>query len=679
MPLPGGYDRYLEALRRLADNAPEAPLPKAEFTIWAADRLGITPKSAQLRVSFLQRVGFLSGDSAGVAVPEPVKAWLRDRDATPLLVKMHRAVQYIGEMLQALNEPITTAGLLAHANEQYLMGWQTNHQIDHRRGWLQSAGLVGCRDATHLYRTDAETAFLDLVVVEPPLARRPVDPTAQDTVTERANGRHHDAGKHRSVPRARVPWERRTKAVDGMPGGVNKYFEAIRWTATQVRENSLSPAALMDRMASHFSISDEYARLSVGFLRKLGLLHDKDNVCVLPDVMQVWLRDDDPMPLMVILHQEVRFIGEMLAALEVPRKTSELHQWANDQYQMGWKSRGQIGLRRAWLQSAGFVRLESNRLRRTALGTAFLDLVVVEAPFETTPSSSEDGSMELAATLLARTKESRRDEMATVLEQLRHHHPVTDLAARIVSSSTDSSKPTRFEEVVQEAFQFLGFDAKHLGGPGKTDVLLQARFGAEAGYRVVVDAKTTSHSALPTQQVVFDTLEEHREKHNAQFAMVVGPNPSAEKLVERARKHGVPVMSAETLAELCKMHASQPLGLAAYRRMFLEGGAVDTSRIESQAESERRLVSLAKWLVEVLAEDTRTLGPMTATGLRISMHHRRSEELPTGEEIEAVLASLASPLVGAIQGDPDNGYVLACSPVVTAERLRILGTVLSAT
>ena len=103
-----------------------------------------------------------------------------------------------------------------------------------------------------------------------------------------------------------------------MPGGVNNYFETIRWTANQVREKSLSPRALKDRMASHFSISDEYARLSVGFLRKLGLLHDKDNVCVLPDVMHVWLRDDDPMPLMVILHHEVRFIGEMLAALEVP-------------------------------------------------------------------------------------------------------------------------------------------------------------------------------------------------------------------------------------------------------------------------------------------------------------------------------------------------------------------------
>ena len=49
----------------------------------------------------------------------------------------------------------------------------------------------------------------------------------------------------------------------------------------------------------------------------------------------------------------------------------------------------------------------------------------------------------------------------------------------------------------------------------------------------------------------------------------------------------------------------------------------------------------------------------------------------TEEEIQAVLASLASPLVGAIAGDSDSGYVLACSPTVTADRLRVLGDVLS--
>ncbi len=49
------------------------------------------------------------------------------------------------------------------------MPWESNQQINTRRGWLQSAGLMQCTHDKRLYRTDAGTAFLGLVAVEPPL------------------------------------------------------------------------------------------------------------------------------------------------------------------------------------------------------------------------------------------------------------------------------------------------------------------------------------------------------------------------------------------------------------------------------------------------------------------------------------------------------------------------------
>lgn len=103
-------------------------------------------------------------------------------------------------------------------------------------------------------------------------------------------------------------------------------------------------------MMHEYSINAEYARLSVGFLKKVGFLRVRSGVCSLPDVMQSWLRDGDPAPLIVILHNEVQLIGEMLTALDVSTTTSELHRWANGCYQMGWKSNNQVGLRAAWLQ-----------------------------------------------------------------------------------------------------------------------------------------------------------------------------------------------------------------------------------------------------------------------------------------------------------------------------------------
>ncbi len=147
--------------------------------------------------------------------------------------------------------------------------------------------------------------------------------------------------------------------------------------------------------------------------------------------------------------------------------------------------------------------------------------------------------------------------------------------------------------------------------------------------------------------------------------------------MERAQQHKVAVLSAEALAGLCELHAARPLGLADYRIMFEQSGEVDLSEIEERAEEANRLVTLAKRLIDAIAALARDLGPLTASELRLTMYHQDSEDLPTQEEIEAMLAALASPLMGAIVGDSHTGYVLACSPGVTAHRLAILGSTLT--
>ena len=477
-----------------------------------------------------------------------------------------------------------------------------------------------------------------------------------------------------------VPWERRTRVVEAMPGGVTNYFEALRWTANQVRENSLSPGALTDRMASHFSISRDTARMSVRFLRNLGFLSDKRSVCVLPSVMHVWLRDDDRVPLMVRLHQQVQFIGEMLAALDTPRSTSELHQSANAQYRMGWETKSQVAFRGAWLRSAGLMHKDGLRLCRTDAGSAFLDLVVVEPPLDRAEPQRQAARPAHRTTVRGEPQQAdESSEVPTSAErESGESDRVADLAGRIVAASTDTANPRQFESVVCEAFDFLGFDAEHLGGSGDTDVLLAAPLGRDASYRVTIDAKTTSAPALQDQQVDWVTLSEHRLKHGADYSMLVGPNPSTRRLLERARDQGVAVLSAEALASLCRSHAARPLGLADYASMFQTGGTVDLAHIKQRTAEAERLALLAGRLLGAIGEDAERFGPVIARDLHRALARDDGNILATEAEIQGLLTTLASPLVGAIQGNADVGYVLACSPTVTAERLRILGAALAA-
>lgn len=473
-----------------------------------------------------------------------------------------------------------------------------------------------------------------------------------------------------------MPWEKRLKSIDPLPGGVTNYLESLRWTADQVREEPISPEALGARMMHQYEINSENARLCIGFLKRVGFLGVDSDGCTLPEVMRSWLRDGDSTPLMVMLHHKVRLIGEMLRAVDDPMKTSELHRWANDRYRTGWKSTMPIDIRVAWLRSAGLMHRDNLYLHRTDAGTAFLDRVVVEPPLDGADVPHQTAGV--PAHLTPGSEELRRTDPQPTPESAKHSGPVAELVNRIVSASTDSNNPTEFELAVRDAFGFLGFDAEHLGGSGLTDVLLTARLGRAASYRVAVDAKTSRSGTLTDGHVDWITLSEHRRNHAADFSMVIGPSPSGRRLLTRAQEQAVAVLSAEELADLCSSHAARPLALADYKSVFETGGKADLSGVKHRSTEANRLVALAKRLLDAIGDEAEHLGPRTARDLLGRLYRDEGTPAATEPEIRDLLASLASPLVDAIRGDPEIGYTLSCSRTVTAERLRILGEVLAA-
>jgi len=245
--------------------------------------------------------------------------------------------------------------------------------------------------------------------------------------------------------------------------------------------------------------------------------------------------------------------------------------------------------------------------------------------------------------------------------------PPGDLAAEIEESSTDSKNPRRFERAVRDAFAKFGFRADLLGGAGKTDALLTARLGRSDSYKVTIDAKTTASGSLKDLQVDWATLAEHRANEGADYSLLVGPNPSGARLFERAEDYEVTVLSAQHLAELCRRHECAPLGLTDYRLIFTTHGKADLTELETRSENAEQLREFAAAICRELADRGHTLGYHTARDLRMVLSQ------PDEDVIQSVLDALASPLVGAIHGDPERGYVLATDPTVTQLRLTLLG------
>ena len=389
----------------------------------------------------------------------------------------------------------------------------------------------------------------------------------------------------------------------------------------------------------------------MSFLLRTNILEEKAGQCRVGHWTRRWLHNDDAGILIALIDSRVRFIGEMLAELRTaPRSVPELLSIANDKYELGWKTGGSIASRRGWLQSAGFIETVDKKLTITEAGRTFLARLRV-APPSPSPVPTPDPPPQPIPTPEPAPDPSPAEELATEIEE----------------SSTDSQNPDRFERAVCDALAYLGFRAELLGGSGKTDVLLTARLGRSDSYKVTVDSKTTASGSLKDLQVDWATLAEHRANEGADYSLLVGPNPSGARLFERAEDYEVTVLSAQHLSELCRRHECAPLGLTDYRLIFTTHGGANLTELSKRVEDSKRLRQLAAEICRLLADRWETVGYHTARDLWML--------LPQANEraIQSVLDTMASPLVGAIHGDPEKGYVLATDPTVTQLRLTLLG------
>jgi len=85
--------------------------------------------------------------------------------------------------------------------------------------------------------------------------------------------------------------------------------------------------------------------------------------------------------------------------------------------------------------------------------------------------------------------------------------------------------------------------------------------------------------------------------------------------------------------------------------------------------------SVAAAVVKVLSDKCMIVGPLRARDLWLIMLERgEMAEGSSNHEIQDLLDMLAHPLVRAVDGDAQSGYVPSSKPAVTRMRLQLLTT-----
>ena len=277
---------------------------------------------------------------------------------------------------------------------------------------------------------------------------------------------------HDEFPEA-FGWKDRSKDVYPLPGGYDGYLVTFEKILSHVDTHRPVGADLIAEIQSTFGSSQTSARLMTSFLKRAGFLTETASQLGLSGASRRYLADQDPAIILAQIHSRVRFFGEMLELLKVPRTTGQLLDVANTAFGMNWDTNAQIQRRRGWLQSAGAVTVDGDgHLSITASGTAILGQLQLHESTEDSPT----------------VKPPNEPEAGEIVDT----SEVSDLCERILSTSRLSESPDDFEFAIADAMSFLGFEAEKLGGAAKTDVTADAYLGRDDSYRIIIDRQDHS-------------------------------------------------------------------------------------------------------------------------------------------------------------------------------------------
>lgn len=650
--LPGGKDQQLKNLRNFLEEIRDSDgIDSATVELTNGTRRTIKQIALNFTATGLvQRV-----DRNHLKISEGAEAWLETDDPFELLAVFHTHVRYFGELLHQLEgRALPVRELNSIAAEKFDLPWSTPDQVRRRTIWLEALGYIEYRTKTTLALT--ENGVLVLPYIEQGFPTRtnlydepedykvptPPEPIAQLLSNLDASVLHTRQNVVGYIPRA-------SGDIDVVQS-LLMLINAASPRTTRVDFRNFTKSA--------FKVSDSSFAAAMSTLTKLELIEEVALDVYSPTTIgQAWLENPSPENLALILHSKLLFVLEIIPLLIEQDKAPGLARAAKEHYGMNRVDVSGVRTRLQILKSAGFISERANtRYRATSKGEAYAAAFPVEIADDPSQSIEKDMTEVLSEGLAVPTPSSLGDEL--------------------VESATDASHPERLEMAVSEAFATLGFDTSHIGGGGQTDVLATTTDSQGRTIRVAIDAKAAGSGKVLENAISFDTLKEHKEKHKADFVVVVGPNFDSGRIKKRAIDHGVRLLTANDLAAVLKQHFIFPQSVSDYVD-FVSPLSETQKRFSASTSTNARKISLivnvvAKLAEEALQGDEITGGALTADQIYL-MIRDEVDPRPSGHDIEEALNFLTHPVLSSAvkteHGRSPSTYYLKDSPNLVASKL----------
>lgn len=626
--IPRGAEGLIYVLRDILEKVREHTNPKDILSYKGSDS-NVTLNEACVR---LRPMKLVLKTTNGWELTKESEIWLNSGDNLYLAAVLCANIRFLAEILYYLDTPRKSNELNEIAVREYGLGWKTISDVNSRLVWLRQLELVEFQEFSLLYSiTEVGKEFLKRVcIVEPSQILRQED----ETLIEDSLVIEKWAIDYCTITQNELSLRR--QSIGYIPGNVSDFKDTIVEYLNLIQSGA-DYSTIKTYAMTNYGIAESSVRSFMTTLVNMNLIKRKTDILfTLTDMAKMWLDTSGVIELVCCIHQNFLFVFELLN--ELNRKAlgfKELAAIGKVSYGLDKANIDEIRKRITIFKSAKLVRNVSfDKFIITKRGQLLLKQFEIQERRGEEIESKDGKGISL----------TEKDSLFTELRL----------------SCKDSMNPDRFEWAIKSAFEALGFKATRLGGAGKTDVLIHTPGSPKISFSVAVDAKSTAAGSVPDSQIDFDTLEEHRKKHNADYSMVIGCAFQNERLIKRAKEHGVVLLGVDDFETMIRRHLEVPIKLSIYRKIFEKAGVADISLIN---EDRQEIVYYGKLMRAIMScliaesEDPETEGFLVERDIYRSLRDGKEIDVPpTMEAIANMLQFLASPLVGCAEKTKSGYY-----------------------
>lgn len=594
-------------------------------------------------------------DRQHLAVSDEARTWITTKDPLDLLAIFHRHVRFIGELLRALEDGHKSIReLMDVAASEYQLQWATLDQARRRVTWLSAMGLLEYKTNTLVGLTEVGLEAVANLQLGGPEQIPRTDPSvtvpeAPEPIATLLTELTPDVLANRNPILGYIPrGNGGTDLVDSL------------YLLVNAASPSISRADLLTFTHKTFGVSESSFGAVMTTLNKSGLLEQTGfNIYSPSKPAAAWLETRNALDLALLMHHNYLFMLEIIPLLGEFDKAPDLARTAFKHYGLPRVDVGGVRTRLQLLKAAGLIIERTNwRYQPTPLG----ERIALEVPLQAIFDEDEPGD--------TTDRPAKADAS-----------PAARLVLELEEAAVAAETPIRLEKAVAEAFAFLGFEARHIGGGGKTDVLATVEDSNGKPMRVILDAKAARSGTVNEGAVSFDTLKEHKEKHHADFVALVGPGFDGGRVRARAEQNGVALITVEELGRVLRRQELTPRSAATFLNL-VDARPMARRDLESGWSQTERRITLLSQVVAVLAQEAREADEVTRGALSTEQIYLivrdEIDPRPSVKDIEEVLQLLEHPLIASVYRITGNSgrsttYRLIDAPGLVADKAEALG------